>query len=99
MGRIPGGCLQQTRSTAPLTPEVILLLTPKPPRTTTMKRGHMLGILQFRVCEMGLMEAVAKLITERDIDCIEHLNKVTCQEFEDGTGFKLRFNFDINTNE
>ena len=45
------------------------------------------------------MEAVAELITERDIDCLEHLTNVTCPDFEDGTGFKLRFTFDIKTNE
>ena len=48
---------------------------------------------------MGHMEAVAKLITERDLDCLEHLTGVTCQDFEDGTGFKLNFIFDIKTNE
>ena len=52
------------------------------------KDGRMVGIPQFWVCAMGHMEAVAKLITERDIDCLEHLTDVTCQDFEDGTGFK-----------
>ena len=57
----------------------------------------MVGIPQFWVCAMGHMEAVAKLITERDIDCVEHLTDVTCQDFEDSTGFELRFTFDIST--
>ena len=48
---------------------------------------------------MGHMETVAELITERDIDCLEHLTDVTCREFEGGTGFKLRFTFDIKTNK
>ena len=48
---------------------------------------------------MRHMEAVAKLIMERDIDCCKHLTGVTCPDFEDSTGFELRFTFDINTNE
>ena len=48
---------------------------------------------------MGHMEAAAKLIMERDIDCLEHITDVTCREFEDGTGFELSFTFDIKTNE
>ena len=43
------------------------------------------------------MEAVAKLITERDINCLNHFTDVTCREFEDGTGFELCFTFDIKT--
>ena len=43
------------------------------------------------------MEAVAKLITERDTDCLEHLTNFSFRDFEDGTGFKLRFTFDIKT--
>ena len=63
------------------------------------EEGRMVGILQFWVCVMGHMEALAELITERDIDCPKHLTKVTFRDFEDGTGFKLRLNFDIKTNE
>ena len=59
----------------------------------------MVVILQFWVGALGHMEAVAELITERDIDCLEHLTNITCSDFEDGTGFKLRFTFDIKTNE
>ena len=42
------------------------------------EEGSMVGILQFWVCVMGHMEAVEKLIMERDIDCLKHLNGVTC---------------------
>ena len=45
------------------------------------------------------MDAIAKLITERDIDCLEHLTDVTCRDFVDGTRFELRFTFDIKTNK
>ena len=63
------------------------------------EEGCMMGIPQFWVRAMGHMEAVAELIMERDIDYLEHLTDVTCRYFEDGTGFKLRFTFDIKTNE
>ena len=62
------------------------------------KEGRMVGILHFWVCAMGHMEAVAELITERDIYCLEHLTDVTRQNFEDGNGFELRFTFDIKIN-
>ena len=48
---------------------------------------------------MGHMEAISKLTTERDIDCLENLTDVTCRDFEDGTGFELRFTFNIKIKE
>ena len=45
------------------------------------------------------MGGIAKLITERDKNCLENLTNVTCQYFEGGTRFELRFNFDIKTNK
>ena len=47
----------------------------------------MVGIPQLWVCTMGHMQAAAELIMERDIDCLEFLTDVTCQDFEDGTRF------------
>ena len=46
------------------------------------KEGRMVGIPQFWVCAMGHMEAVAELITEKDIDCLKHLTNITCRDFE-----------------
>ena len=43
------------------------------------EEGRMVGILQFWVREMGHMDAVAKSITDRDIDCLENLTNVTCR--------------------
>ena len=63
------------------------------------EEGQMVGITQFWICEMGHMEALSGLIIERDIDCVKHLTDVTCQDFEDGTGFEIRFTFDIKTDE
>ena len=34
-----------------------------------------------------------------DIYCLKHLTDVNCWNFEDGTGFKLRFTFDIKANK
>ena len=59
----------------------------------------MVRIPQLWVCVMGHMEVVAELITEKDIDCLNRLTNGTCRDFEDGTGLKLRFNFDIKTNK
>ena len=42
------------------------------------EEGPMVGIPQFWVCAMGHMEAVADLITDRDIDFLENLTDVTC---------------------
>ena len=42
------------------------------------EEGRMVGISQFWVCAMGHMEAVAELITERDIDCIKNLTDINC---------------------
>ena len=56
-------------------------------------------IPQFWVCAMEHIEAVDKLITERDIDYLKHITDVNCQYFEDGTRFELRFTLDIKTNE
>ena len=63
------------------------------------EEGRMMGILQFWVCAMGHMEAVAKLKTERKIDCLDIFTDVIIRDFEDGTRFELRFTFDIKTNE
>ena len=62
------------------------------------EEGRMVGITQLWVCAMGHMEAVDELITERDIDCLEHISDVTCRDFKDSTRFELRFTFDIKTN-
>lgn len=54
------------------------------------------GVPQFWVVAMGHMEAVAELVTEQDVDCLEHLINVTCDDFPDGRGFTLRFYFEPN---
>ena len=57
---------------------------------------EIVGIPQFWVCAMGHMEAVAELITERDVDCLEALTDVRCIDDEDGGGFSLEFHFRDN---
>lgn len=54
------------------------------------------GVPQFWVCAMGHMEAVAESVTEEDVDCLEHLENVTCEDDLEGTGFTLRFYFSEN---
>uniref|UniRef100_A0A6T8H1D7 Nucleosome assembly protein n=1 Tax=Proboscia inermis TaxID=420281 RepID=A0A6T8H1D7_9STRA len=54
------------------------------------------GIPQFWVCAMGHMEAVAELITEQDVDCLEYCTDIRCNDDEDGMGFTLCFHFSPN---
>jgi nucleosome assembly protein 1-like 1 len=56
------------------------------------------GLPQFWVCSMGHMEDVAELLTEEDVDCLEHLTDIQCHDFEDGKGFVLEFHFNTATN-
>jgi hypothetical protein len=54
------------------------------------------GIPQFWVCALGHMDVVAGLITEQDVDCLEHLEDITCVNDENGEGFTLDFHFAPN---
>jgi nucleosome assembly protein 1-like 1 len=54
------------------------------------------GIPQFWACAMTQMETIGELITEEDVDCLEHLQDVTCVDREDGKGFTLSFFFAPN---
>lgn len=54
------------------------------------------GVPQFWICTMTQMETVGDLITEEDVDCLEHLQDVTCSDDDDGKGFTLRFTFGPN---
>lgn len=51
------------------------------------------GIPQFWACAMGHVDVIAELITEADVDCLDHLTDVTCHDFPDGLGFELHFHF------
>ena len=57
------------------------------------------GIPQFWACAMGHIDILAELITDQDIDCLEHLTDITCQDFSDGSGFELHFHFSSNDND
>lgn len=54
------------------------------------------GIPQFWACAMGHVDVIAELITEADVDCLDHLTDVTCNDFPDGLGFELQFHFSSN---
>lgn len=54
------------------------------------------GIPQFWACAMGHVDVIAELITEADVDCLDHLTEVTCADFPDGLGFELIFHFSPN---
>ena len=54
------------------------------------------GIPQFWACAMTQMGSIGELITEEDVDCLEHLQDITCEDRADGKGFTLRFFFAPN---
>jgi nucleosome assembly protein 1-like 1 len=54
------------------------------------------GVPQFWVCAMTQMETIGEMITEEDVDCLEHLQDVACTDDADGQGFTLRFTFGPN---
>lgn len=54
------------------------------------------GVPQFWVCALGHMDVVAELITEQDVDCLEHLQDITCDDDENGEGFTIKFHFGPN---
>ena len=61
-----------------------------------------IGIPQFWVVAIGHLEVVGELVTEADVDCLEYLRDIKCEDFEDGMGFTLKFFFapnDYFTNE
>jgi nucleosome assembly protein 1-like 1 len=54
------------------------------------------GVPQFWLCAMMHNDNVAELITEDDVDCLESLYDVTCENRPDGKGFTLHFHFTPN---
>jgi nucleosome assembly protein 1-like 1 len=54
------------------------------------------GVPQFWVCAMTQMETIGEMITEEDVDCLEHLRDISCTDDADGQGFTLRFTFGPN---
>lgn len=57
------------------------------------------GIPQFWACAMGHIDLLAELITEQDVDCLDHLTDITCNDFADGSGFEIHFHFNTDTND
>lgn len=54
------------------------------------------GIPQFWIVAMTQMETIAELISEEDVDCLDRLQNITCQDNEEGTAFSLSFHFAPN---
>mmetsp|Transcript_435 Transcript_435/g.624 ORF Transcript_435/g.624 Transcript_435/m.624 type:complete len:339 (-) Transcript_435:1600-2616(-) len=55
--------------------------------------GSPKGIPQFWVCAIGHNETISDLLTEEDVDCLEYLSDIRCNEYSDGKGFVLEFHF------
>ena len=54
------------------------------------------GVPEFWTLAMSNIETLEELITERDTEALNFLKDITCQDFENGLGFKLGFHFDPN---
>jgi len=54
------------------------------------------GIPQFFATAMSHNDAIAELICEDDVDCLEHLVDIACVDRDDGLGFTLSFHFTPN---
>lgn len=57
---------------------------------------HVAGIPQFWVNAMGHMHIIAECMTEQDIECLEHLMDIQCDDNPNGDGFTLSFHFRPN---
>lgn len=66
------------------------------PQNNIDNEPKVVGIPQFWICAMTHMEPLADLITDEDIDCLEHLQNIACVDNADGTGFRLEFHFAPN---
>ncbi|CAJ1940288.1 unnamed protein product [Cylindrotheca closterium] len=54
------------------------------------------GIPQFWLSAIGHMGPVAELLSEPDLECLEHLQDIQCVDHENGGGFTLSFHFAPN---
>ena len=54
---------------------------------------ELVGVPEFWSCCIHNIEAVSELVTEQDNGCLLFLENVTCDDFEDGKGFELKFYF------
>jgi hypothetical protein len=57
---------------------------------------HVTGIPQFWVNAMGHMHIIAECMTEQDVECLEHLTDIQCDDNPNGDGFTLSFHFRPN---
>ncbi|GAX19267.1 nucleosome assembly protein 1-like 1 [Fistulifera solaris] len=76
--------------------ESIANATPAEIRDSQSDEENVTGIPQFWACAMTHMETIGELITEEDVDCLEHLQDIQCEDDVDGKGFTLRFFFAEN---
>jgi nucleosome assembly protein 1-like 1 len=53
----------------------------------------LVGVPEFWTCAISNIEAISELVTEPDQDCLLHLENITCDDFDDGKGFDLKFHF------
>ena len=57
---------------------------------------RVIGIPEFWTMAMSNIETLEELVTERDNECLNFLQDITCQDFDNGLGFTLQFHFKEN---
>lgn len=58
--------------------------------------ANLTGVPEFWSCAMANIETISELLTERDNECLLHLEDIQCEDFDDGKGFTLTFHFKDN---
>lgn len=66
------------------------------PRSEQGDEPPVKGIPHFWVTAMSHHDEVAEWITEQDVDCLESLEDIVCEDKQDGKGFELHFHFAPN---
>lgn len=56
----------------------------------------LVGIPQFWAITLNQMPVTGAMIAERDVDCLGYLEDITCDNYENGEGFQLNFQFAPN---
>eukprot|EP00537_Pseudo-nitzschia_pungens_P000086 CAMPEP_0172370370 /NCGR_PEP_ID=MMETSP1060-20121228/37318_1 /TAXON_ID=37318 /ORGANISM="Pseudo-nitzschia pungens, Strain cf. cingulata" /LENGTH=355 /DNA_ID=CAMNT_0013095607 /DNA_START=51 /DNA_END=1118 /DNA_ORIENTATION=+ len=54
------------------------------------------GIPMFWTCAIQQMPVTQGIVSEKDIDCLGHLEDIKCFDYENGEGFRLEFHFAPN---
>ncbi|KAL7556793.1 hypothetical protein ACA910_005231 [Epithemia clementina (nom. ined.)] len=68
----------------------------QPPGPEEVAAAAVRGIPHFWVTALSNHDTIGELITEEDVDCLQHLQDIVCLDQEDGKGFTIQFKFGPN---